>query len=90
MGIFILAISIGIALLLLIGEAVHHVDKHIDALRVEFYEKLDKERKERQECDNNIMLKLHERYDTLVKWMDRMQRQIKPKKDEKNNNHGRV
>lgn len=52
--------------------SLYIASKNMDRLQSDMCDLIDQERKQRQQCDNNIMLKLHERYNALVRWMDRM------------------
>lgn len=66
--------------------SIYAACKRMDRLQSDVMALMDQERKQRQQCDNNIMLKLHERYDALVKWMDRMSKANRNTNNKKQDN----
>lgn len=70
--IIILMLAVLIAIMVTTAMALRKLSRDLDNLRFDMEESMGKEREARQNFDNTIMVKLHERYDTLVRWMDRL------------------
>lgn len=66
--------------------SLYIASKNMDRLQSDMCDLIDQERKQRQQCDNNIMLKLHERYNALVRWMDRMSKANRNTNNKKQDN----
>lgn len=82
----LIVLMVVVVMQIIVMYSVYNICKRMDMLQSDMTDLIDQERKQRQQCDNNIMLKLHERYNALVRWMDRMSKANRNTNNKKQDN----